>query len=87
VIAAEQNPTASFYATAPDPSRKAWATTELSFNPTASGYRWQAGERLSTPGGEALEEVMPADVLKACVERGDVTFDEREAKRIKAAKA
>ncbi len=60
-----------FYLERPDNSRKAYATVPLSFHPTGIGHRFAVGDE--------LQEILPADVLAACIERGEASYDKPKA--------
>ena len=55
-----------FYLYEPDRSRKAYATVALSFHEFGAAHQFKVG-------GE-VQDVLPADVLAACLERGEVSY-------------
>lgn len=58
------------YVQASDPSRPVYATTRLSFNPAGAKFVFEPGDR--------LEEILPADVLAACISNGEASYDAPE---------
>lgn len=55
------------YKNGPDTSRPAYALVRLSFNPAGGSYLFEPGDR--------VDEILPADVLVACVKNGEVTYE------------
>ncbi len=58
--------TGGFYLYEPDTSRKAYAVVPLSFRPFGAAHHFKVGDE--------LQDVLPADVLAACLERGEASY-------------
>ncbi len=54
-----------FYLYEPDRSRKAYATVALSFHEFGAAHHFKVGDE--------VQHVLPADVLAACLERGEAS--------------
>ena len=50
-----------------DTSRPVFAVTGLSFYPPGRSFNFAPGDR--------VEEVLPGDVLRACIERGEASYE------------
>ena len=68
LVPAEHVAAAAHYFEPPDPSRKAWAVVSLSFRPHTSGFTFEPGDE--------VQDVLPADVVRAAVERGEISYEE-----------
>jgi len=54
---------------APDSSKPAFALVRLTFNPPGARHVFEPGDR--------VDEILPADVLAACVKNGEASYTKR----------
>ena len=55
------------YTNEPDTSRKAHALVRLTFNPAGASYVFEPGDE--------LQDILPADVLAACIANGEAAWE------------